>query len=120
MHNSEEIDLQVLTNEKVEVKFKHLTLSQPFFNALIYSLKFNHESKKIVIEDISIDQDMMTIRVGGIEGHTSEFIQLLETEMLMSTIMPYPQRSRDMVSILSGLNLPDKGLTKTIDAAERM
>lgn len=120
MHNTDEIDVKILNNEKVAIVFTHSTLSQPFFNALIYFLKLNHESKKIVVEDISIDNDIMTIRVGGIEGHTFEFMQLLETEMLVATIMPYPQRSRDMASILSGFNIPDKGITKTIDAAERM
>lgn len=69
----------------VEIRFPFTTLPQHLFDCLTQCIKRNRDSGKIHVYDLNVlKDDVAILRVGGLQNHVSEFVQLLECELLMS------------------------------------
>ena len=91
-------------DDGVEIRFPIISFPENRFNALMASIKRNRERGNLFVTELSCNSDnICIIQVRGISDCVPQFMQMIETEILIADLMPQPTPKETKEEILKSL-----------------
>ena len=91
-------------DDSVEIRFPIISFPENRFNALMASIKRNRERGNLFVTELSCNSDnICIIQVRGISDCVPQFMQMIETEILIADLMPQPPQRNQRHEIITAL-----------------
>jgi len=91
-------------DDGVEIRFPIISFPENRFNALMASIKRNRERGNLFVTELSCNSDnICIIQVRGISDCVPQFMQMIETEILIADLMPQPPQRNQRHEIITAL-----------------